>query len=70
MLAIFHAILPHPVATTAELHTQIATLASLRLLVRVGTAADGLEGKFRANVPAGLVRGLAASIGVDIELDE
>jgi origin recognition complex subunit 5 len=70
MLAIFQAILPQPVAVTAELHTQIATLASLRLLVKAGTATDGLEGKFRVNVPAGLVRGLAASIGVDVELDE
>ncbi|KAI9670170.1 MAG: hypothetical protein M1817_004507 [Caeruleum heppii] len=71
MMAIFHAILPDTVIPTADLQTQasIATLASLRLLVRTSTAADVLEmqTKWRVNVSWGYVQTLARSVGFEIE---
>lgn len=47
----------------------IATLASLRLLVRVGTAADVMDraGKWRVNVSWEVIRGVGRSIGVEVE---
>ena len=50
--------------------TQIATLASLRLLVRAGAGGDPLEGgggKWRVNVGWEYVRGLARSVRFDVE---
>ncbi|TKA25564.1 hypothetical protein B0A50_05425 [Salinomyces thailandicus] len=51
LLAILHAILPHDLRTTIDMYTQIATLTSLRLLVRSGGigSSDPLEagGKWR-----------------------
>ncbi|KAI9782209.1 MAG: hypothetical protein M1839_005323 [Geoglossum umbratile] len=69
MLAIFHAILPHDIVSTADTHTQIATLASLRLLVRTANTADVLEPqtKWRVNVGWEYVRQLARSVGFEIE---
>jgi len=69
LLAIFHAILPHPVVSTADLMTQIATLASLRLLVRTSVAADALEAqtKWRVNVGWDYVRNVARGVGFDVE---
>ena len=51
LLSILHAILPHDLRTTIDMYTQIATLTSLRLLVRSGGigSSDPLEagGKWR-----------------------
>ncbi len=49
--------------------TQVATLASLRLLVRTSAAADGLEalGKWRVNVGWDYVRNLARGLRFDLE---
>ncbi|KAI9815708.1 MAG: hypothetical protein M1827_002104 [Pycnora praestabilis] len=69
MLAIFHAILPHTIIPTADIQTQIATLASLRLLVRTSTAADVLEAqtKWRVNVGGEYIHQLARSVCFEIE---
>ncbi|KAI9800412.1 MAG: hypothetical protein M1833_003298 [Piccolia ochrophora] len=69
LLAIFHAILPHPVIPSADIQTQIATLASLRLLVRTSAAADVLEAqtKWRVNVGWEYVRRLARTVGLEME---
>ncbi|KAI9774908.1 MAG: hypothetical protein M1840_000124 [Geoglossum simile] len=69
MLAIFHAILPHNIISTADIYTQIATLASLRLLVRTSNTADVLEPqtKWRVNIGWEYARQLARSVGFEIE---
>lgn len=69
LLAIFNAILPHPVVSTVDLMTQIATLASLRLLVRTSAGGDVLEAqaKWRVNVGAEFVGNVARSVGFDVE---
>ncbi|KAK4190272.1 putative origin recognition complex subunit orc5 protein [Podospora australis] len=55
----------------ADIGMAIATLASLRLLVRVGGVAGGdpmdCGGKWRVNVGWEVVRGLGRSIGVEVE---
>ncbi|KAL2133599.1 hypothetical protein VTI74DRAFT_2074 [Chaetomium olivicolor] len=56
----------------ADLGMAVATLASLRLLVRVGGPAGGGDpmdcgGKWRVNVGWEVIRGLGRSVGVEIE---
>lgn len=55
----------------ADVGMAIATLASLRLLVRIGGAAGGdvldRGGKWRVNVGWEVVRGLGRSMGVEVE---
>ena len=69
MLAIFHAIVRDPVASSVDLQTQIATLTSLRLLVRASASGDPLEagGKWRVNVGWEYVKGLARSVKFEVE---
>jgi origin recognition complex subunit 5 len=47
----------------------ISTLASLRLLTRVGGAGDVMDrgGKWRINVAWEVIRGIGRSIGVEVE---
>lgn len=54
---------------TADVPMAIATLASLRLLIRTGGAGDPLEAgtKYRVNVGWEVVRGVARSVGVEVE---
>lgn len=57
---------------SADVQMAVATLASLRLLVRIGGGAgggDGLEagGKWKVNVGWEVVRGVARSVGVEVE---
>ena len=57
-------------AMDSDISMAIATLASLRLLTRVGVAgADPMDrsGKWRVNVGWEVVRGLGRSIGVEVE---
>jgi len=59
-------------ADAADIGMAIATLASLRLLVRVGGAQSGGDpldrgGKWRVNVGWEVVRGLGRSMGVEVE---
>jgi origin recognition complex subunit 5 len=83
MMAIFAAVRREWVATgeprtrsadmDADVGMAIATLASLRLLVRIGGgttgSADPMDrgGKWRVNVGWEVVRGLGRSMGVEIE---
>ncbi|KAI9714711.1 MAG: hypothetical protein M1828_001140 [Chrysothrix sp. TS-e1954] len=70
LLAIFHAIFPIDyVKPTADLHTQIASLTSLRLIVRSGIAAgDVLDPsvKWRVNVGWDFVVAVGRSVGFEI----
>ena len=70
LLAIFHAILPDRViAGAADTMTQIATLASLRLLVRMSNSADVLDAgtKWKVNFGWDFVRKIAKSVRFDME---
>lgn len=85
LLAIFHAILEdadgrgkykksregQEVAGAADIQMAIATLASLRLLIKMGAAnaGDTLEGssKYRVAVGWEAIRGIARSVGVEPE---
>ena len=70
LFAIFHAILPHNVASgSADIMTQIATLANLRLLARTAGGGDMLDAgtKWRVNVGWEYVRELVRSLRFDIE---
>jgi origin recognition complex subunit 5 len=84
MLAIFHCIKAdadsrgkyvrgrgEEVSGSADIQMAIATLASLRLLVKMGAqnAGDTLEGGVRYRVAVGweVVRGVARSVGVEAE---
>ncbi|KAK3304448.1 origin recognition complex subunit 5 C-terminus-domain-containing protein [Chaetomium strumarium] len=53
----------------ADIGMAIATLASLRLLVRVGGAGDLMDcgGKWRVNVGWEVIRGLGRAVGVEVE---
>jgi origin recognition complex subunit 5 len=70
LLSIFHAIVPHDVAPGgADILTQVATLAALRMLVRAAKAADVLEAgtKWRVNVGWDFILGLARGVRFEIE---
>ena len=69
LLAILHAIVPHSVPQNADIYTQIATLASLRLLSRAGPpAADLMDSstKWRVGVGWDIVNSLARSVGLEM----
>lgn len=74
LMSILHAILPHDLRTTIDVYTQIATLASLRLMVRSGGLGGGggdpLErgGKWRVGGQVGweFVLGLARSVQFEV----
>lgn len=71
MLAIFHAILPQAVSTTADLQTQITTLTSLRLLLRSGVGANGdaldPNAKWKVNVGYEYVVKMARSVNFEVQ---
>ena len=74
LLAVFRALLPGtPVGQVADIGAQVATLGSLRLLVRVGGGVGGGAGdvleagaRWRVNVGWEVVRGLGRSVGVEV----
>lgn len=53
----------------ADVLAAVATLASLRLLVKTSAVADPLEGgcKWKVNVGWEVVRGVGRSVGVEVE---
>jgi len=85
MLAIFHAILTdadgrgkymkgrtdRSLAGAADIQMAIATLASLRLIIKIGAAnsGDSLEAatKYRVTISWEVIRGVARSVGVEAE---
>ncbi|KAF8476950.1 origin recognition complex subunit 5 C-terminus-domain-containing protein [Kalaharituber pfeilii] len=69
MMAIFHSIVPTPVTSSVDLQTQVATLTSLRLLVRASVSGDQLEasGKWRVNVGWDYIHRIARSVKFEIE---
>lgn len=72
LLAILHGVLPHDFRSTIDVYTQVATLTSLRLLVRSGSfgVGDALEagGKWKVGsaVSWEFVQGLARSLDFGI----
>lgn len=70
LFAIFRALLLDGVPQTADLYTSVATLTSLKLLIRtgVGGASDALEagGRWRVGFGWEFVRGLGRSVGVEV----
>ncbi|KAH9843437.1 Origin recognition complex subunit 5 [Teratosphaeria destructans] len=72
LLSILHAILPHDLRTTIDIYTQIATLTSLRLLVRSGGigSSDPLEpgGKWRVGPAVSWEYAQSVARSVDLAL--
>ncbi|GAM82578.1 hypothetical protein ANO11243_005600 [Dothideomycetidae sp. 11243] len=69
LLAILHAILPHDFTSNIDIYTQMATLSSLRLLVRSGLySSDALDrnGKWRVTYNWDYTLKLARSLNFDI----
>jgi origin recognition complex subunit 5 len=70
LLAIFRSLLEGSVPQLADIYTQIATLTSMRLLVRVGGAAgsDPLDAgaRWRVNFGWEWVRGLGRTVGIEV----
>ena len=69
-MAIFHAIVPRKIQPgSADVMAQIATLASLRLIVKASAAADVMDAgsKWRVNVGWEYVRGLAKKVEFEVE---
>ena len=70
LFAIFRALLVDGVPQSADLYTSVATLTSLKLLVRtgVGGASDALEpgGRWRVGFGWEFVRGLGRSVGIEV----
>ena len=70
LLAIFRALLVDGVPQVADLYTQIATLTSMRLLVRAGGAGsnDALEmgGRWRVNFGWEYARALGRSVNIEV----
>jgi origin recognition complex subunit 5 len=73
LLAIFRALLPGPVGQVADIGAQVATLGSLRLLVRVGGGVSGAAGdvleagaRWRVNIGWEAVRGMGRSVGIEV----
>ncbi len=56
-------------SSTADIPMAIATLASLRLIVKTSTVADPLDAstKWKVNIGWDVVRGVARSVGVEVE---
>ena len=70
MLAIFHAIVPHPISSgTGDIMTQIAALGSSRLMVKASANANVLDAgtKWRVNVGWDYVQGVARLLRFDVE---
>ena len=69
LFAIFHALVPDPVPSSVDLQTQVATLTSLRLLVRASVGGDPLEpaAKWRVNVGWEYIHRLARSVKFQVE---
>ena len=69
LFAIFHALVPDPVSSSVDLQTQVATLTSLRLLVRASMGGDPLEpaAKWRVNVGWEYIHRLARSVKFQVE---
>ncbi|THY49910.1 hypothetical protein D6C98_06193 [Aureobasidium pullulans] len=69
LLAILHAVLPHDLTPTMDIYTQLATLCSLRLLLRTAViGGDLLEpgAKWKVNFGWEYALKLARSVGFDI----
>jgi origin recognition complex subunit 5 len=68
LTAIFHALLPYSIAPTLDIQTQIATLASLRLLVKTSASADVMDAatKWRVNVSWEYIRAMARGVGLEV----
>src|SRR5579871_3276527 len=69
LLAILHALLPHPMQQNVDIFTQIATLSSLRLLLKAGTAGtDTLDPgcKWRINCGWEYIATLGRSVGIEM----
>lgn len=69
LFAILHAILPHDLVPTMDIYTQLATLCSLRLLLRTAViGGDILEsgGKWKVNFGWDYAVKIARSVGLDL----
>lgn len=68
LLAILHAILPEALSQVADIQTQIATLASLRLLQKAGASGDALDVgcKWKVNFGWDFAQAVGRSVGFEV----
>lgn len=66
MLAIFYSILEDDCKMTLDIHSQIATCISLRLLIKVSAANKLDVVKCKCNVSFALIKSIAATVRFDI----
>lgn len=69
LLAIFHTLLPRAIASTIDLHTQIANLTSLRLITKGGVASGDMldpAARWRANYGLDYAMEVAKSLAFDM----
>jgi origin recognition complex subunit 5 len=69
LLAILHSLLPRTLSSNAQILAQIATLTSLRLLIRPGSAnIDTLDpaSRFKVNCSWEYVASLGRSVGLEV----
>ena len=68
LVAIVQALLPHQMAQTADVSTQVATLSNFRLLLRAGPTADPLDAgcKWRVNCGWEYIASLGRTVGLDM----
>ncbi|KAJ1652964.1 hypothetical protein IWQ61_006819 [Dispira simplex] len=67
MLAIFYSIIDDPIENTVEIQSQIASLVTLRLLVRASHSNQLDSIKYKSNVSYDLVRRVGRSVQFDVE---
>jgi len=67
MLAIFSSLINEPVMSDVAIHSQIATLVSLRYLSRVSRYAELDMPKFRCNISYDMAKNLAQDVRVDLD---
>jgi origin recognition complex subunit 5 len=66
MLAIFYSIVEDDCKMTTDIHSQIATCISLRLLIRVSAPNNLNSMKCKCNISFALVKSIATSVRFDI----
>jgi origin recognition complex subunit 5 len=67
MMAIFHSITNYEIKQTVDIHMQVATLGTLKLILRTNRGDPLLGGgRWKVNVPEEEIRRIAGSVGFSL----